>query len=275
MLTPPITPLIICPDQSLISIEAGENVAEVVLDSFEPQNFYSQNIQIQPLALDDVKNEKLKTETTSQELKNDREEEEKSPISLFKFVFDSQSIDFLVTPDDMINNDSLLLGLSNVNYDIDVSDISGENSIDDTSPLRDPFSPVGNSPCLIAQAPLVPSSVIASSVTQNTIEDVASTSGTQVIQPAIVSETIENSSFSSLLEKTDTDSPENLPSPIKPVSNSGYLGFSKQGWQIPSIPCHTGDYSSLNYSLYKEHIVDKTEALPSEEIIEKHDLEKN
>lgn len=253
MLPPPITPLIICSDQALINTEGGgENVAQVVLDPFEPQNFYSQNIQIQPLGLDDLKNEKLKIKTTTHELEvtSDKEEEEKSPIAMFKFGFDAQSIEFLVTPDDMIN-DSLLLGLSNVNYDIDVSDISGENSIDDTSPMRDPFSPVGNSPCLIAQPPLVPSSVSQNSTT----EDVASTSGIQQL-PAITSETTDNAS---LLEQNDTDSPENLPSPIKPVSNSGYLGFSKQGWQIPSIPCHTGDYSSLNYSLDKERIIDKTE----------------
>lgn len=41
------------------------------------------------------------------------------------------------------------------------------------------------------------------------------------------------------------NSPENLPSPIKPVT-SEYSGFSTQGWHIPSIPCHTGDYSSLH-----------------------------
>lgn len=57
--------------------------------------------------------------------------------------FDSRSIDELMTPDDF-GSEHLAPGLSNINYDIDLSDFSGDNSIADDIPKeKDPFSPEG------------------------------------------------------------------------------------------------------------------------------------
>lgn len=136
---------------------------------------------------------------------------------------DPASVDY--TPDDRSQNS---LGLSKINYDIDFSDLSGDNSLgEDITPERkslnitpDPFSPM-ESNCSIIQEPLVPSK--------------ASVSGTMIQK--------NDDSNTTLLDEDHTN-PENLPSPLKP-SNS-YSGFSKQGLQIPSIPCNTGDLSSLS-----------------------------
>lgn len=247
-------------------------------------NFYTQNIQIQPLTLDD-KSDKLKAMkldgihvaecTAESEVKSDEAEFHKSPSTVFRFgTFDSQNFDMLVTPDEIVN-DSFLLGLSDVNYDIEFSDLSAENSVaEDISPekgavksplQRDPFSPVGNEACVIAQTPLVPSNVPVVNQRQTEPHFVPSTSTASFSMPLSngvnniegsfslplnntctvqeVSEKVEMSD--SLLDNKVSDSPENLPSPIKPVT-SEYSGFSTQGWHIPSIPCHTGDYSSLH-----------------------------
>lgn len=66
-----------------------------------------------------------------------------TPSPLGYTPFDSRSIDELMTPDEFGNH--LAPGLSNINYDLDLSDLSGENSIaeDLKSEPKDPFSPVG------------------------------------------------------------------------------------------------------------------------------------
>lgn len=57
--------------------------------------------------------------------------------------FDSRSIDELMTPEEF-GPDTLAPGLSNINYDIDLSDFSGDNSIAEDAPKsKDPFSPDG------------------------------------------------------------------------------------------------------------------------------------
>ncbi|XP_045542846.1 rab5 GDP/GTP exchange factor [Papilio machaon] len=61
------------------------------------------------------------------------------------FTFDSRSIDELVTPEDF-GMENLAPGLSNINYDIDLSDFSGDNSLAEDPPKsepKDPFSPDG------------------------------------------------------------------------------------------------------------------------------------
>ncbi|XP_013140258.1 PREDICTED: rab5 GDP/GTP exchange factor isoform X2 [Papilio polytes] len=63
-----------------------------------------------------------------------------TPSPLGFTPFDSRSIDELVTPED------LAPGLSNINYDIDLSDFSGDNSLAEDPPKcehKDPFSPDG------------------------------------------------------------------------------------------------------------------------------------
>lgn len=67
-----------------------------------------------------------------------------TPSPLGFTPFDSRSIDELITPDDF--GTDLAPGLSNINYDIDLSDFSGDNSITEDGPKieRDPFSPDGS-----------------------------------------------------------------------------------------------------------------------------------
>lgn len=60
--------------------------------------------------------------------------------------FDSRSIGELLTPEEFAQ-DNLAPGLGNINYDIDLSDFSGDNSIAEDAPKspksKDPFSPDG------------------------------------------------------------------------------------------------------------------------------------
>ncbi|KAM3961799.1 rabaptin-5-associated exchange factor for Rab5 isoform 2-T2 [Aphomia sociella] len=66
-----------------------------------------------------------------------------TPSPLGFTPFDSRSIDELITPDEF-SADHLAPGLSNINYDIDLSDFSGDNSIAEDAPkpeAKDPFSP--------------------------------------------------------------------------------------------------------------------------------------
>lgn len=64
-----------------------------------------------------------------------------TPSPLGFAPFDSRSLDELMTPDDFAA-DRLPPGLSNINYDIDLSDLSGDNSFaEDVPKPRDPFSP--------------------------------------------------------------------------------------------------------------------------------------
>lgn len=70
-----------------------------------------------------------------------------TPSPLGFTPFDSRSIDELMTPDEF-GSDQLAPGLSNINYDIDLSDFSGDNSIAEDAPSKspkpkDPFSPEG------------------------------------------------------------------------------------------------------------------------------------
>ncbi|XP_053625913.1 rab5 GDP/GTP exchange factor isoform X2 [Plodia interpunctella] len=67
-----------------------------------------------------------------------------TPSPLGFTPFDSRSIDELMTPDEF-GSDHIAPGLSNINYDIDLSDLSGDNSIAEDAPKesKDPFSPDG------------------------------------------------------------------------------------------------------------------------------------
>ncbi|KAH8408720.1 hypothetical protein KR215_011479 [Drosophila sulfurigaster] len=97
-------------------------------------------------------------------------------------------------------------GLTNINYDFDLSDQSGDNSVADESKLNlDEFDP-------LVQRPAAAATPLLDTTTDSLIDcDVA---GTAVL----------------------------LPSPLKPeVAN--YRGFSN--FDIPSISCNTGDFSSL------------------------------
>lgn len=138
------------------------------------------------------------------------------------------------TPDD--NNS---VGLSKVNYDIDFSDISAENSMAEEltpdrrrSPILDPFSPVGLS-CSISQEPLLPCTV-------------SPLPKCDFVLPFI--EKSKEDEKKNLVDTILDNSPDiTLPSPLKPTA-SEYTGFSKQGSKIPSIPCNTGEINNLSLS---------------------------
>ncbi|KAH8297653.1 hypothetical protein KR054_004814 [Drosophila jambulina] len=108
-------------------------------------------------------------------------------------------------------------GLTNINYDFDLSDQSGENSTADESKLNlDEFDPLVQKSSPIAQKPpaLPETSSLLDSTTDSLID--SEVPGTAVL----------------------------LPSPLKPeVAN--YRGFSN--FEIPSISCNTGDFSSLGH----------------------------
>lgn len=74
-----------------------------------------------------------------------------SPSPIFGFgSFDTQSLDELATPDEY-GSEQFFHGLTNVNYDIDLSDLSADNSAAEDAPVstevfkpkQDPFSPDG------------------------------------------------------------------------------------------------------------------------------------
>jgi len=130
-----------------------------------------------------------------------------SPSPSFGF---SRSLDELTTPDDIFaaqESLSFVQGLTSVNYDIDLSDLSADNSCADDVPAADGCK----------------SSVVVP-LEAKCIEDVTP----------------------SLLDTTESPTGNLLPSPIKPVCSGEYQGFAAQGWHIPSIPCETGDMPSLN-----------------------------
>lgn len=151
-----------------------------------------------------------------------------------------------ITPDEANIN---YLGLSNINYDIDFSDISGDNSIaDELTPERrkspsftpDPFSPVVGT-CNIMQSPLLPTTA---PLTQNKTTDQSSNLPNDFILPFLEEPgDVQVEESNSILDKNLDTPASQLPPPLKP--NPQYLGFSKQGFQIPNIPCNTGDFSSL------------------------------
>jgi len=130
-------------------------------------------------------------------------------LSLSPFGF-SHSLDELSTPDDIFaaqESLSFVQGLTSVNYDIDLSDLSADNSCAEDVSTADGLKSGVTLP-LEAKA-------------------------AEVLMP-------------SLLDTTESPTGGLLPSPIKPVCTGEYQGFAAQGWQIPSIPCETGDTQSLN-----------------------------
>uniref|UniRef100_A0A0K8VH28 Rab5 GDP/GTP exchange factor n=1 Tax=Bactrocera latifrons TaxID=174628 RepID=A0A0K8VH28_BACLA len=144
-----------------------------------------------------------------------------SPI--FNYTpFDAISLleDHSDSTDDYLINTNLRGGLTNVNYDFDLSDHSGENSVTEDLKLNlEEFDP-------LAQKTSTENDLQATDQNGSTVER-------------------------SLL---DSDSPTNgtlLPSPLKPTVTD-YRGFSS--FEIPSISCNTGDFASLNHSVNESEI---------------------
>ncbi|XP_043647023.1 rab5 GDP/GTP exchange factor [Drosophila teissieri] len=141
-----------------------------------------------------------------------------SPIFNYT-AFDAVSL--LEEPVSEANTDVLMLGsefqggLTNINYDFDLSDQSGENSTADESKLNlDEFDPLAQKSSAVQPPPPLPETSLLDSTTDSLIDS-------EVPATAVL-----------------------LPSPLKPeVSN--YRGFSN--FDIPSISCNTGDFSSLGH----------------------------
>lgn len=78
------------------------------------------------------------------EMKQTNSMELLTPSPLGFTPFDSRSVDELLTPEEF-GSDNLAPGLSNINYDIDLSDLSAENSVAEDAPSKtgskDQFSP--------------------------------------------------------------------------------------------------------------------------------------
>lgn len=219
-------------------IQQGNNSALIgSKECKELPNFYEQNLQNQTLTLSTSDKKKFKLHLTCTE-----------PTQTSEMKDNEHSINSGLTPDDFN------LELANVNYDIDLSDLSTENSVaEDLLPEKrkspsitpDPFSPVG-SYCNITQQPLMPFTYSNSSQ-----------SNKDFVLPFL-----ESKETDSILDVSG-DLEQKLQSPLIPTASSSYTGFSKQGCQIPSIPCITGDFNSLSLS----------EALPSTSSTNK-DIEK-
>lgn len=145
------------------------------------------------------------------------------------------------------SNEDLLLtaefrgGLTNINYDFDLSDHSNDNSVaEDVKINLSEFDPLVQRP-EGSLTPERPSALTSTPRFQGEFPP-------QMIdqQPPTRHEISVNlADTPSLLD----DSPANesrLPSPLKPMVTD-YRGFSS--FEIPSISCNTGDYSSLNHSV--------------------------
>ncbi|XP_053952949.1 rab5 GDP/GTP exchange factor isoform X1 [Anastrepha ludens] len=147
-----------------------------------------------------------------------------SPI--FNYTpFDAVSLldDHSDSTDDLILNTDMRGGLTNVNYDFDLSDHSADNSVAEDLTLNlEEFDPLVQKPN-----------------EESALGEAVST-GLQTPEKKV------NLHQRSLL---DSDSPTNgalLPSPLKPTV-AEYRGFSS--FEIPSISCNTGDFASLNHSV--------------------------
>lgn len=137
--------------------------------------------------------------------------------------FDS-FLDDLLTPEEFAPLDLVNGGLTNINYDFDISDISGENSVADDIPKT---NSLGLS--LEEFDPLL-----------KDVDDKDS--------PAELEAT-------NLIDGGDSPNDHTLlPSPLKPTVPP-YKGFS--AFDIPSISCQTGDFGSINYDASHKEDKDK------------------
>lgn len=254
------TPLIIKPRISPLKLSTQEllqktqalipeilNIPEQSQDmSTSPKNFYQKNLSLgQYTLLEDSKNKLTLDIIPCISLSDSPKEEVKHSISSDLHI-PSPGIErsTSATPED-----NSYLCLSKINYDIDFSDLSGENSItEELTPDRkksptpsfntpDPFSPLGSS-CSISHMPLIPSSAEPQKVI------LAPLKKDDFVLP-FLEDIPKQETEETLIDKVGETPTISLPSPLKPFVTD-YTGFSKQGSKIPSIPCNTGDFHSLN-----------------------------
>ncbi|PSN33591.1 hypothetical protein C0J52_23008 [Blattella germanica] len=197
------TPLTIQPRKTPTDIDSENPSCEALPPPIVPQIVAPQL----GLDLSDIKSleskEDKQSDITNSTLPLSSSHDFLSPSPSFGF---SHSLDELTTPDDIFaaqESLSFVQGLTSVNYDIDLSDISADNSYAEEA---------------------APSAAVVKSSVSLPLEAKPVEDGTP-----------------SLLDTTESPTGVLLPSPIKPVCTGEYQGFSAQGWQIPSIPCDTGD----------------------------------
>lgn len=227
------TPLVIKPRQFPLNLEVELEKPKDLAGQSSEQGHYLQNLQMQSVDLLGDSKSKMKLELT--------------PCVKIESEDEVAKISASPTPDDA-QNDSI----SKINYDIDFSDVSADNSVADeltpelnksSSFTPDPFSPLGSS-CTVTQAPLMPS---AATVDTTPKRPPPRQPADDFVLPFLEETTTETAANETIIDKQESLI-DVLPTPLKPTT-SEYSGFSKQGWQIPNIPCNTGDYSSLNAML--------------------------
>ncbi|XP_025837275.1 rab5 GDP/GTP exchange factor [Agrilus planipennis] len=168
-----------------------------------PSNYYWKNLQIQSFGFPFDALEKPKFE--------------KHDLSIIK--------DVAFSPTKNTPTIASLSGLSGVSYDIDLSDLSAENSIaEEVTPEKlkpscksDPFSPDDK-------------------FSLDSFSPVPDFSGN-------LDATNDSEINTSVIDKIGGTPTSNLPSPLKPTTS--FVGITKQGWQIPNIPCNTGEFNSV------------------------------
>ncbi|KAG5866099.1 hypothetical protein JTB14_015932 [Gonioctena quinquepunctata] len=256
------TPLIIKPRKSPLSL-TKENMSILsaplipkILDDpididperneeTDPHNYYSKNLSLNQITcLASTKN-KLQLDITpcvtlpspNEKVKPSHSIEFLSP----SLALDNKSIDSL-TPDD-----NSYLGLSKINYDIDFSDLSADNSIaEELTPDKrksptpsysatDPFSPDAIKSCKIMQSPLIPSSAAFPQTESKPMKK------DDFVLPFLEDVQTPGAEKTLLDRVEETSAAISLPPPIQPTTVQ-YTGFSKQGSKIPSIPCNTGEF---------------------------------
>lgn len=152
--------------------------------------------------------------------------------------FDAQSLDES-TPDEFtpIN---FLHGISNINYDIVYSDNSADNSVSEE-----------NESSLKAAAPRALDLSLPADLDE--FDPLRNDSQSEAVKkPQTMN--LDEAKPTTLIESEDSPNQVHLPSPLKPTTD--YRGFS--GLNIPTISCHTGDFSSLGN-------LDTAEEKPKEE----------
>lgn len=171
-----------------------------------------------------------------------------SPIFNYS-PFDTHSLDELATPDEFapIN---FINGLTNINYDFDLSDYSADNSVaEDLDNLKNNIA----MPSFVAQAATTPTCATNETpcISTRDLDEFDPLLGNTNDNLSSASNSTRPINFQlgeirppSLMDGGDSPSEILLPSPLKPMM-SDYRGFSS--CEIPTIACNTGDFSSLNF----------------------------
>nr|CAD7607642.1 unnamed protein product [Timema genevievae] len=202
------TPLIIHPKKTLASLDLEDSSYDTLPPPIVPEvvNPYVGSEAFEPKKGTDVPTVTSTTSLFSNRLPFSSSQDFLSPSPTFAF---GQSLDELSTPDEVFSAQeslSFVQGLRSVNYDIDLSDLSADNSCADDVPVGEGVKPNVSLPLT------------------NKFGDKKG-----------------EVTAANLLDSMESPIDALLQSPIKPVQTSEYQGFSAQGWQLTSIPCETGD----------------------------------